>query len=460
MNKILFAIALSAALPALCAAQTLTLYPEGGEGRQTSETYSVSVDGRSVWTEKIGPGGMEDLHVANFSCSGTHAVSVSVPEEVRTFSVQPRSSGVTASSEGNRIDFTIPGPGYYYIRINDLPYLAVFADSPQTDVPAPGSRGVTYYGPGTHEVGTITLKDDMKIYLAPGALLKARIRGGGKNVKIYGRGSLQGNISANGCERLLVEGIFIRSSGGWTNTLSQCTSTTYRDVKVFSHTGTWGLDGINPVTCDTFLIDHCFIRTRDDCIAIKAYAREGMPFTGCRNITVRRSVMIGWDHADGVTLGFELNGGVVENVLVTDCDILRARGSGRTGGHSAFSIVCDGPSDVRNITFDNIRVASEIEYKNLEIILTEGERYGNGKMGTIKGVHVSNVSWENGLKPLTIVGHPKRFVEDVSFTNCYIAGKLLDSVDDADFQIEYVSGLSINGKPQETSRWPLSPQGK
>ena len=121
-----------------------------------------------------------------------------------------------------------------------------------------------------------------------------------------------------------------------------------------------------------------------------------------------------------MTLGFELNGGTVENIRMTDCDLLRARGSGRPGGHAAFSIVCDGPSEVRNITFEDIRVESDIEYKNLEIILTEGERYGNGRMGSVKGVHLKNVRWANAGKPFTLVGHPTRFVEDITFEDCSV----------------------------------------
>ena len=37
----------------------------------------------------------------------------------------------------------------------------------------------------------------------------------------------------------------------------------------------------------------------------------------------------------------------------------------------------------KDIYFEDIRVEAAIEYKNLEIILTEAERYGNGRMGSI-----------------------------------------------------------------------------
>ncbi|MBQ8008069.1 MAG: hypothetical protein IJ256_00875, partial [Bacteroidaceae bacterium] len=153
------------------------------------------------------------------------------------------------------------------------------------------------------------------------------------------------------------------------------------------------------------------------------------------------------------------NGGEVKNVLVKDCDILRAWGSGRSGGHSAFSIVCDGPSQVSDIRFEDVRVEGDIEYKNMEIILTEGERYGNGEMGTINGVHMKNVTWENPLKPFTIVGHPKQSVENITFTNCYVGGKLMTGLDDAQFQIEFARNIVfVPGGKAVRNRYPEQPE--
>ena len=103
---------------------------------------------------------------------------------------------------------------------------------------------------------------------------------------------------------------------------------------------------------------------------------------------------------------------------------------------------------------------SDIEYKNLEIILTEAERYGNGKMGSVKNINIRNVSWENAGKPFTIVGHPTRFVEDITFTNCYVGGKLMKSISDADFQIEFARGIRFQGGEEApVDRYPYSENG-
>ncbi len=220
----------------------------------------------------------------------------------------------------------------------------------------------------------------------------------------------------------------------------------YDNVKVFSYKEVWGIDGIDPVSCRNFKIDNCFIRTKDDCVSIKSMPEFGgykIKNINTDSISITNSLLVGWSHADGVTLGFELQGGFVQNVSVKNCDILISGGQGRTGGHSAFSIVCDGPSNVQHIRFEDIRIENQIEYKNLELIITEGRRYGVAGPGHIKGVYLKNIRWENPNKPFVIAGVPSFLVEDVTFDTCYLAGKLLGSMSDADFQVEFAKDIKF-----------------
>ena len=79
-------------------------------------------------------------------------------------------------------------------------------------------------------------------------------------------------------------------------------------------------------------------------------------------------------------------------------------------------------------------------------------------MGSVKGVHLKNVHWANAGKPFTLVGHPTRFVEDITFEDCYVGGKRISNLKDADFQAEYVKGLTfIPGGPAVVERHPKEP---
>jgi len=99
-------------------------------------------------------------------------------------------------------------------------------------------------------------------------------------------------------------------------------------------------------------------------------------------------------------------------------------------------------------------VEDQIEYKNLEIIGTEGRRYGTKGPGHIRGIYLKNVHWQNPDKPFVIAGVPNYLVEDVTFENCYLNGRLLAGFDDADFQMEFVKDVKfINpGEPNKSTR--------
>ena len=415
-------------------------------GLITSPDFTMKANNTPVWVEKIGSklksfdytiglyGGkeMEDLNAAGFSFSGKVTITITASDDIKSYVIRPKSRKIPVTLNGHDITFTIDKPQKLYIEINKLPHLAIFADPVEVNPPKKGDPGVIYFGPGTHNPGQIDLQSNQTIYIAAGASVNANIRGKDlKNVVISGRGILQGNIKISGTTNLTVSGIFIRNTKGWTNTLTNCHNSIYRNVKVFGYEAVYSVDGIDPVSCTNFTIDDCFMRCRDDCVAIKS----GDYKLRVDSVFVTNCVMVGWSCSDGVTLGFELNGGPVENVVVKNCDILYARGDGMTKGHSGFGIVCDGPAIVRNIRFEDIRVEEEVEFKNLEIVVTNGTIYGNDPPGHIKGVYLKNISWENTGKPFIISGFSSdNLVEDITFDHCSVGGKMLTDTTDAVFR--------------------------
>jgi hypothetical protein len=414
-------------------------------GLVTSPDFTVTVNDTPVWVERIGSpyqapqsnlyGNMEleYLNVVNFSGSGTMTFIVTASANIDSFAIRPRSRHIRGEVKGRELTFTISGPQKLYVEINGLAHLAIFANPPEVNPPTKDSPGVIYFGPGVHSPGQITLKSNQTIYLAGGALVIANVRGTDlENVTIAGRGLLQGNVRISRTSNLQVEGVFIRNTKGWTNTLTNCTHSSYRNVKVFGYEAIYSVDGINPVSCKDFTIDDCFIRCRDDCVAIKSMNYD----LRVDSIFVTNNVMVGWKCSDGVTIGFELNGGPVRNIIVKNCDILYARSGGGTGGHSGFSIVSDGPAWVENIRYEDIRVEENIEFKNLELIVTNGKIYGDDRPGHIRGVYMKNIQWENTAKPFILRGFSKdNMVEDITFDHCKVGEKILKGTSDANFQI-------------------------
>lgn len=431
----------------------LVTYP-GIPGLVTSPDFTITADGKPVWVEKIGSnvhtaqyalyGGieMEYLNVANFSCSGKLKLIITASSDIDSFIIRPKNQYLKANANGRNLTLTISGPQKLYVEINGLPHLAIFANPIEVDPPKKGDPGVVYFAPGVHNPGILNLKSNQTIYIAGGAIVNANIRGNDlENVKITGRGSLQGNVKISGTTNLEVNGVFIRNTDGWSNTLTDCHHSVYKNVKVFGYGAIYSVDGINPVSCKDFTIDDCFMRCRDDCVAIKSIDYK----LSVDSIRVINSVMVGWANSDGVTIGFELNGGPVRNILVKNCDILYARGNGRTGGHSAFSIISDGPAQVQNIRYEDIRVEEHVEFKSLEMIISDGTLYGIDPPGHISGVYFKDIQWENGSKPFILTGFSdSNAIENITFENCTVGGKKINGKEDADFRIgSFVKGIKF-----------------
>jgi len=414
-------------------------------GLKTSPDFTLNANNVPVWVERIGSKllsfnydlysgkEMEDLNIASFSCSGTVKIQITANENITSYVIRPKSRNIKAELQGKDLVISISGPQKIYIEINKLPHLAIFANPLEINVPKKGDPGVLFYGPGTYSLDSLNLQNNQIVYISGGAVLNTKIRGKNlHNVTIRGRGILQGNIDISGTSDLNVEGIFIRNTDGWTNTLTDCHHCSYHNVKIFSYEAIYSVDGIDVVSSTDFTIDDCFMRCRDDCVAIKS----GDSKLHIDSVFVSNCVMVGWACSDGITLGFELNGGPVENIFVKNCDILYARGGGRTNGHSGFSIVCDGPALVRNIHFEDIRIEEQVEFKNLEFIVTDGTLYGTDPPGHIKGVWLKNISWENSGKPFIISGYSSaNMVEDITFDHCFAGSKILKGFADADFRI-------------------------
>ena len=410
----------------------------------TSEAYSCVSNRRAVTVYEIGPKG-DEICFANIYRRGRHRVTVTASEAIRSFSILPESAGITGKAKGNKLTFKAENGKKLHIKVNDLPCLELTTDKPDKKAEVKAAKADYHYDPGEHSVGTLELKDGDSVRIEEGAIVHANIVGGGDGISVSGRGILHGTVRLNNCDNLHIKDITVCNDvKSWTNTLTCCTNSSYSNVKVFSCGAIYSQDGINPVACKGFTIENCLIHSVDDCVAIKSFVADKDGDMGTRDITVKHCVMVGKRCADGVTIGFELNGGEVKDILVTDCDILKTDGGGMTGGHSAFSIVCDGAAEVHDIVYDGIRTTADIDPKNLEIIITDGTLYDPDEPGQIHDITIRNVDWGNESKPFIIQGYEDHIVRGIRFENCTLAGKPLKSTEDADFHIEKAEDISFD----------------
>lgn len=96
-------------------------------------------------------------------------------------------------------------------------------------------------------------------------------------------------------------------------------------------------------------------------------------------------------------------------------------------------------------------MSDNVEYKNLEISVTDGKQYVNMEPGNVNNVVFRNVHWGKGEVPLMIWGHDAEHrVTNVTFENCSMGGEPLRSHKDANILVNrYTDMIKFNYSGKE-----------
>ncbi|MBR0505326.1 MAG: hypothetical protein IJJ84_07945 [Kiritimatiellae bacterium] len=195
----------------------LVVYPDYPEQIERDYAYAVRVvqgDVRKPLTvynhcEKsiLNPrtrGGDVNRRFCEFAFSGGPVrVDIRVTEDVRCYKVFPSRLRLKSAFADGVISVWLEKPTSFGIQLNDYDktILSVFGDAPEdpAKVPAKGAPGVLYVdrwldAPGRDGIIT-TGKEVREIYVAPGAVLNARLKVRGPGTYVHGRGMVLDPLS-------------------------------------------------------------------------------------------------------------------------------------------------------------------------------------------------------------------------------------------------------------------------
>ncbi len=123
-------------------------------------------------------------------------IEVTVNMDFNKVEVQPSSKGIDFKVEGNKIIYTLDKPQTTMVKVNEDidSLLAIFAEEPEleSEIPNKDLPNVIYFEAGYHkpEGGVLKLESSQQVYLAPGAVVAARVQiKDAGNVSITGRGA-------------------------------------------------------------------------------------------------------------------------------------------------------------------------------------------------------------------------------------------------------------------------------
>jgi len=476
-NMLIFVVLNIAATGVMVKGATVITYPAPSEAEGASD-FQVQVDGKEVFVyhSKVAA-------FAYFSFSGNVKVEVTTNKNVNKVDVRPKSHSIESVVNKKTIHFNLTKPCNLSIEINrDIKRpLFLIANPIENDPPRPGDKNVRYFEGGKiHDVGKLSLKNNETIYIAGGAIVRGAIDAKDvKNARVIGHGILDGSnyehcsidktlmILLEGCSDIQLDGIIVLNSPCWTIVPARSDRISITNVKLIGWRN--NDDGIDIVGSRNVKIDGCFLRTKDDCIAIKAFFRFiGWPrFTlsdwrrDVKDIRVTNSVIWNAEWGNALEIGFELQTKSISDILFKDCDIIHVQRG------AVFSIHNGDFATVENIRYENIQVEDAgdelVDFgiflsrysgdcpKNLKrsgaikkLSEDEARKYINNR-GYIKNIYFKNIRVSgNNFPKSPIKGfYGDHIVEDVTFEGLWIHDKQILNGDDGRFSIEKAKNIKF-----------------
>jgi len=285
----------------------LVIYPEFPEQINRDFLYSVRVtQGKEtaelpvynhVQTSNVlGRASGGDLYrrFSAFAFSGDGVrVDIAVGRDFSTYSVMPSAKNFRSEYKNGVISVYLDEPDYFLIRLDndDNSILSVFADYPEfeDEIPDKNDPDVIWIdGWFEPETGLYDVKEDNKtLYIAPGAVLNARVNINGKNVKVMGRGAIVdpfediyshpitgGGTEGKGRKMLTISGAGSSADGlllldaRCFNVAINADNVTVRNIKCMSTMMT--TDGISVYGGRNALAEHCFLYVGDNSMVFSA----------------------------------------------------------------------------------------------------------------------------------------------------------------------------------------------
>jgi len=286
----------------------------------------------------------------------------------------------------------------------------------QSAINACPSNGFVWLHNGTFLSGTITLKNNMTLFIDPTATLL----GSGlasdypilnppannsqqnncdmalvyaqscSNVTVTGGGTINGNGRANFtsgiestrpisiwtalCNHVNLQNINIVDAAMWTMVNMQSDYLTISNVTVNDDGLNGNRDGCDVVDCWHVLIENCTIDSGDDSICLKSGNSRGVNDLLVTNCTITKS------QSNGLKLG-TASTGTFTNITFQNCTVLNT-------AHSAMAVESVDGGAIRDVTFQGINFSG---CQNA-IFIIAGSRDAGVSPGSINGITYRNIT--------------------------------------------------------------------
>lgn len=227
-------------------------------------------------------------------------------------------------------------------------------------------------------------------------------------------------IELVGCRNLLIEGLRICNSPGWTLRPVNCDDVVIRGIKIKNPIHGCNTDGIDLCGSQNVLISDCIVETGDDAICLKSENHYGDEVRPIRNVTITNCTLTCC--CNGIKFG-TISVGPVENVTISNVVIHSPHDAplhSRLVSGIALEMVDGGSIDgvvISNVRMQNVRTP-------IYIRLANRGKDSKGGVGSLQNVMMSNISASGATNTSSITGIPGYDVSGVTLSDIRIESEL------------------------------------
>lgn len=381
----------------------LIIYPVP-PGEDISGDYKIEINGKpiAVQTAKVNDPPNDKLDYGgkysfiNFDFEGSIRIKISSKRSLEMLQIRPIAKRIKKRViNDNVVELMLNSPNQLVFEPEGKRHpLLIFANRLEVKPPSKSNPNVIYFGPGIHkpEGGVINLKSNQTIYLAGGAVVNAAIKATDvENITIRGRGILDATpwehnkgpekyfVNIIKAKNVTVEGVVLRGSFSWTLVLQNCDNVTVENIKICGGR-VKNDDGIDPVNTRNMSIKNCFIRSDDDCIALKGLRNEWGDVDG---ILVENSVL--WNDRSMIArFGVESRTPKMKKIVFRNIDIVHY-------GRQAFNFEPLNETILQDALFEDIRIEGDGQKFLIAIMPVLHPYRANTVPGHIRNIHFKKI---------------------------------------------------------------------
>lgn len=419
-----------------------------------SEKFRVYINGQEVFVYQC-----EVASYALFSASNNLEIEIEILFSYEKVKIRPLTKEIQYEIKDNIMKIKSDNPQKLSLEFDDdiTNPLFLLINPPVTNKPDPADPGVHYFASGkTYDIGLMELQEDETVYIEERAVVRGAFTAHqADNITIKGRGIIDGSKWHNRddserpkmftpvrCSNVTVEGVTWINGPSWHVVPIACENVLIENINIISVVMTG--DGIDVVGSEDVKINNCFMRTNDDCIALKAVSYDDQ--AGCKNVRdVKVTNCVLWNASCGnaLEIGYETRAEVIENIIFEDCDIIRCEYEGHQSG-GTFTIHNGDRALIKNVLYRNIRVEDSRE-KLIDIKILFSKYSNDETRGQVQDIKFQDIKIIDGKLPVSIIRgyNEEHMINDVIIEDLFYKGEKITNANQAKMVVELANNINF-----------------